>query len=87
MCLCLQSGTSFTASRLPRPVVIRYHLTDNTPIPRWRCSQAMSKTEILLILLVLVILIVGIWFIFSDQIWVLVSYLETLIYPDIVTPE
>ncbi|MEW5562161.1 Ecr family regulatory small membrane protein [Enterobacter asburiae] len=47
----------------------------------------MSKTEIFLILLILVILIVGIWFIFSDQIWVLVSYLETLIYPDIVTPE
>gem|GEM_PF-608623 len=68
-------------------MVIRYHLADNIPIPRWRCLQAMSKTEIFLILLILVILIVGIWFIFSDQIWVLVSYLETLIYPDIVTPE
>jgi len=47
----------------------------------------MSKTEILLILLVLVILCFSIWFILSDQVWILVSYLETLLYPDIVTPE
>ncbi len=50
-------------------------------------SPAMSKTEIVLIVLVIVMLGIGIWFIFSNQIWVLVSYLETLLYPDIVTPE
>jgi len=72
---------------LQRPPLIRYHRADNTPIPLLAAPQVMSKTEILLILLILVILIVGIWFIFSDHIWVLVSYLETLIYPDIVTPE
>lgn len=47
----------------------------------------MSKIEIALIILVLLILGVGIWFILSDQIWHMVSYLETLLYPDIVTPE
>lgn len=47
----------------------------------------MSKTEIALIILVVLILVCGIWFIFSDHIWVLVSYLETLLYPEIVTPE
>jgi hypothetical protein len=47
----------------------------------------MSKIEIALTILVLVLLGLGIWFILSDQIWMLVSYLETLLYPDIVTPE
>jgi hypothetical protein len=47
----------------------------------------MSKAEIALIILVVLLLIVGIWFIFSDQLWVLVGYLETLLYPEIVTPE
>ncbi|MRS16133.1 Ecr family regulatory small membrane protein [Enterobacteriaceae bacterium RIT691] len=47
----------------------------------------MSKTEIILIILVVIILTFAIWFVFSNQIWVLVSYLETLLYPEIVTPE
>lgn len=47
----------------------------------------MSKTEIFLIVLVLIILSICFWFILSDQIWEMVSYLETLIYPDIVTPQ
>ncbi|WP_330983595.1 MULTISPECIES: Ecr family regulatory small membrane protein [Enterobacterales] len=47
----------------------------------------MSKTEIALIIIVLLILAVCVWFIFSNLIWVMVSYLETLLYPEIVTPE
>ncbi|HEX4502730.1 MAG TPA: Ecr family regulatory small membrane protein [Scandinavium sp.] len=47
----------------------------------------MSKTEITLIILVVLVLIIGFWFIFSNQIWIFVSYLETLLYPDIVTPQ
>lgn len=47
----------------------------------------MSRIEIALIILVVVILGLAIWFILSDQIWQLVSYLETLLYPDIVTPQ
>ncbi|HEY2454872.1 MAG TPA: Ecr family regulatory small membrane protein [Scandinavium sp.] len=47
----------------------------------------MSKTEIALIILVILLLVIGFWFILSNQIWVFVSYLETLLYPDIVTPQ
>ncbi|WP_148097667.1 Ecr family regulatory small membrane protein [Trabulsiella odontotermitis] len=47
----------------------------------------MSKMEIVLLLLVLVILIFGIWFIFSDTIWVAVSAIESRLYPAIVAPE
>lgn len=52
-----------------------------------RNVPVMSKTEIILIILVVIILTFAIWFVFSNQIWVLVSYLETLLYPEIVTPE
>jgi hypothetical protein len=54
---------------------------------RLRYSVAMSKTEIALIILVILLLVIGFWFILSNQIWVFVSYLETLLYPDIVTPQ
>ncbi|EOW1326299.1 MULTISPECIES: Ecr family regulatory small membrane protein [Klebsiella] len=47
----------------------------------------MSKTEIFLLLVILLILGSALWFIFSDEIWVLVSYLETLLYPTLITPE
>lgn len=47
----------------------------------------MSKTEIALLCLVMLVLLFGIWFVFSDQLWTLVGYLETLIYPTVVTPE
>ncbi|WP_165905611.1 Ecr family regulatory small membrane protein [Raoultella sp. BIGb0138] len=47
----------------------------------------MSKTETVLLALVLVILLTALWFIFSGEIWALVSYLETQLYPSFVTPE
>ena len=57
------------------------------PLVCRRKILAMSKTEIALIILVLLILAVCVWFIFSNELWVMVSYLETLLYPEIVTPE
>ncbi|SNY73884.1 hypothetical protein SAMN02744775_03061 [Enterobacter sp. CC120223-11] len=72
--------------RLQPSRMFRYHPVNSLTLQR-RQRLTMSKTEILLILLVLVILCFSIWFILSDQIWALVSYLETLLYPDIVTPE
>ncbi|EMI5800981.1 TPA: Ecr family regulatory small membrane protein [Klebsiella aerogenes] len=47
----------------------------------------MSKTEIFLLLVILLILGSALWFIFSDEIWVLVSYLETSLYPALIAPE
>ncbi|MFH3411971.1 Ecr family regulatory small membrane protein [Klebsiella aerogenes] len=47
----------------------------------------MSKTEIFLLLIILLILGSALWFIFSDEIWVLVNYLETSLYPTLITPE
>ncbi|EPL8002903.1 Ecr family regulatory small membrane protein [Klebsiella aerogenes] len=47
----------------------------------------MSKTEIFLLLVILLILGSALWFIFSDEIWILVSYLETLLYPSLIAPE
>ncbi|MDM4207960.1 Ecr family regulatory small membrane protein [Klebsiella spallanzanii] len=47
----------------------------------------MSKTEILLSAILLIILVAAIWFIFSDEIWVLVSAIETWLYPSLVAPE
>ncbi|AEG99444.1 hypothetical protein EGH67_15640 [Klebsiella aerogenes] len=49
--------------------------------------DTMSKTEIFLLLIILLILGSALWFIFSDEIWVLVSYLETSLYPTLITPE
>ncbi|HDU3682489.1 TPA: Ecr family regulatory small membrane protein [Klebsiella aerogenes] len=47
----------------------------------------MSKTEFFLLLIILLILGSSLWFIFSDEIWVLVSYLETSLYPTLITPK
>ncbi|EOF4705140.1 Ecr family regulatory small membrane protein [Klebsiella sp. RHBSTW-00484] len=47
----------------------------------------MSKTEIFLLAMLLIILAVAVWFIFSDEIWVLVSTIETWLYPSFVAPE
>lgn len=52
-----------------------------------RNLPTMGKTEVVMIILILLILGCGIWFVFSDQLWIMVSYLETLLYPWIVTPE
>lgn len=46
----------------------------------------MFKTEIILVLLFFVVLGLGIWFIFSEEIWAFVSLIETMLYPTIVTP-
>ncbi|WP_176691059.1 Ecr family regulatory small membrane protein [Enterobacter cloacae] len=41
----------------------------------------MSKTEIILILIILSLIILGFWFIFSGEIWYLVEILENSLYP------
>ncbi|WP_406671646.1 Ecr family regulatory small membrane protein [Raoultella terrigena] len=47
----------------------------------------MSKAEAVLLAIVLIILTASLWFIFSGEIWYLVSYLETRLYPSLVAPE
>ncbi|MEY7843143.1 Ecr family regulatory small membrane protein [Klebsiella africana] len=47
----------------------------------------MSKTEIFLLIILAVILLGCLWFIFSDEIWLLLGYLESLIYPTFSVPE
>ncbi|WP_447206901.1 Ecr family regulatory small membrane protein [Enterobacter huaxiensis] len=49
-------------------------------------NSAMGKTEIILILIILSLIIFGFWFIFSGEIWVLVSYFEHCLYPTIEAP-
>ncbi|MCG5044575.1 Ecr family regulatory small membrane protein [Enterobacteriaceae bacterium 155047] len=46
----------------------------------------MGKTEAILILIILCVISFGLWFIFSDQIWLLVGYLENSLYPSISAP-
>ncbi|MEL0553567.1 Ecr family regulatory small membrane protein [Klebsiella sp. B345] len=47
----------------------------------------MSKAEAVLLAILLIILTASLWFIFSGEIWSLVSYLETQLYPTLVAPE
>lgn len=47
----------------------------------------MSKTEIFLLIILAVILLSCVWFIFSDEIWLLLCYLESKIYPTFSVPE
>ncbi|EHM45885.1 MAG: Ecr family regulatory small membrane protein [Yokenella regensburgei] len=47
----------------------------------------MSKTEIALLLLLVAVLAFGLWFIFSDQVWIVSSWIETWLYPAIEAPE
>ncbi|HEY4468781.1 MAG TPA: Ecr family regulatory small membrane protein [Klebsiella sp.] len=47
----------------------------------------MSKKELCLLAILLIILAAALWFIFSGQIGLLVSYLETWPYPSFVVPE
>ncbi|VDR26404.1 Uncharacterised protein [Raoultella terrigena] len=49
--------------------------------------EVMSKAEAVLLAIVLIILTASLWFIFSGEIWSLVSYLETQLYPSLVAPE
>ena len=46
----------------------------------------MHKTEIALTVLVLAVLAGGLWFVLSGKVLVVISWLETLLYPTIVTP-
>ena len=46
----------------------------------------MGKTEILLTLIILCLIILGLWFIFSGEIWLLVAYFENSLYPTIEAP-
>ncbi|PDO82483.1 Ecr family regulatory small membrane protein [Kosakonia pseudosacchari] len=50
-------------------------------------EQVMDKTALILLLLAVVVLVVGLWSIFSETLWVVASFLETLLYPTISTPE
>ncbi|WP_434640190.1 Ecr family regulatory small membrane protein [Klebsiella sp. I138] len=47
----------------------------------------MSKSEVVLLAIVIIILSSALWFIFSGEIWTLVSYLESQLYPSFVAPE
>ncbi|ADO48209.1 Ecr family regulatory small membrane protein [[Enterobacter] lignolyticus] len=78
---CALSFAIHTAVSLLSPP---FHLN---PTARLRNVPTMGKTEVIMIILILLILGCGIWFVFSDQLWTMVSYLETLLYPGIVTPE
>lgn len=49
--------------------------------------EVMSKAEAVLLAILLIILTASLWFIFSGEIWSLVSYLETQLYPTLVAPE
>jgi hypothetical protein len=51
------------------------------PEGHWIVVSMMSKTEIFLLIILAVILLGSIWFIFSDEIWLLLCYLESQIYP------
>ncbi|WP_146745745.1 Ecr family regulatory small membrane protein [Enterobacter sp. ECC-175] len=46
----------------------------------------MGKTELILILIITCLIIFGLWFIFSGEIWIWVSYLENSLYPTIEAP-
>ena len=46
----------------------------------------MQKTEIALLILVFTVLAFGLWFVLSGKVLVVISWLETLLYPAIVTP-
>ncbi|ENA0608567.1 Ecr family regulatory small membrane protein [Enterobacter bugandensis] len=46
----------------------------------------MGKTEIILILIILSLIIFGFWFLFSGEVWALVSYFEHCLYPTIEAP-
>lgn len=46
----------------------------------------MHKTEVALLILVLVVLTSGLWFVLSGKVLVVISWLESLLYPAIVTP-
>jgi membrane protein YdbS with pleckstrin-like domain len=50
-------------------------------------AAVMSKTEIALLLLLVAVLAFGLWFIFSDQVWIVSSWIETWLYPAIEAPE
>ncbi|MGN2424808.1 MULTISPECIES: Ecr family regulatory small membrane protein [Klebsiella] len=47
----------------------------------------MSKSEIALLVIVIIILLAALWFIFSGEVWALVSYLESQLYPSFTAPE
>ncbi|MBL5882606.1 MULTISPECIES: Ecr family regulatory small membrane protein [Lelliottia] len=47
----------------------------------------MGKTEVILILIILCVIISGLWFIFSGEMWHLVGFLESSLYPSINAPE
>lgn len=46
----------------------------------------MKKLETVMLILILGVLLSGLWLVLSGKIWVVVSWLETLLYPTIVTP-
>ena len=46
----------------------------------------MHKTEVALLILIIAVLGFGLWFVLSGKVLVVISWLETLLYPAIVTP-
>lgn len=65
---------------------IRYYRPPDMKLLR-RTLPFMSKTEITLLMLIALVLIFAFWFISSNQLWVVVSFLETRLYPTIVAPQ
>ncbi len=57
------------------------------PADHWIVVSIMSKTEIFLLIILAVVLLGSIWFIFSDEIWLLLCYLESQIFPTFSVPE
>ncbi|GKP19085.1 hypothetical protein NUKP79_18780 [Klebsiella quasipneumoniae] len=57
------------------------------PADHWIVVSMISKTEIFLLIILAVVLLGSIWFIFSDEIWLLLCYLESQIFPTFSVPE
>lgn len=57
------------------------------PADHWIVVSMISKTEIFLLIILAVVLLGSIWFIFSNEIWLLLCYLESQIFPTFSVPE
>ncbi|EPY7113993.1 Ecr family regulatory small membrane protein [Klebsiella variicola] len=46
----------------------------------------MKYSEYFLLVITIIVVLIAIWFVYSDTVWRVVGYLETLLYPQIETP-
>jgi len=68
-------------------LILRFRYYHHFSVSVQVAIEVMSKAEAVLLAIVLIILTASLWFIFSGEIWSLVSYLETQLYPSLVAPE